>query len=150
MRHEIINYIMSRFQESFEFGYEITQVSCDLTVQDGVILLNIKDQHGNLLLQKGLCWIINKIDEAQDKEIVQEYTNQLCDHIIDALGNVSGKLDKKLILNQIITYSAILDEYKPALLTFMKDKLALVQEYSMSYGDVDYEKQKDKREVECL
>jgi|GEM_PF-6792881 len=141
---------MSRFQESFEFGYEITQVSCDLVIQDGVILLNIKDQHGNLLLQKGLCWIINKIDETQDKEVIHEYTSQLYDHIIQVLGKFGSTVDSKLMMDQIIIYSTILDEYKPTLLAFMKDKLARVQEYSMSYGEVAYDKQKDKREVECL
>ncbi len=135
---EIIAYIVSRFNESFEFGYEIQSVSFELIIEHNQIILYIKDQNGKLLLQKWIVRIINKIDELSDKEVLHEYREQLLDHITSVFGELWSHITKEVLKEQIIEYSTILDEHKAPLLQFMRNKLSHVEEFSMSYEQHTY------------
>jgi GTP-binding protein len=153
--NEIIAYIKTRFVWSMEFGYEITDIRFALTTKNNQLILYIYDQDDNLLLQKGIVWIVNKIDEVMDDEIINEYKNQLIEHIIKTFEERKIKdLKTKDILNvlnkQIMEYSTILDNLKKPLLQFMYEKLQGIEEYIVRFDPVEAKKLESNRSIELI
>ena len=81
--NEILTYIHSRFIGSQEFGFMINDIRFDLEINDNQTILQIYDQDDRLLLQKSIAWIVNKIDEAMDEEILTQYKSQLVEHALE-------------------------------------------------------------------
>lgn len=155
LRTELISYIKNRFVGSFEFGYEITDIQYKLKIVHNQIILYIYDQNDNILLQKWIIWIINKIDEVWDSEVIWEYQKQLQKHIMQSIGS---KLDRtldattmeKVLEEQIIVYSIILDERKKPLLQFITQKLSSIEPFEMHFDPVAASHLENAKSVECV
>ena len=123
------------------------------------IVLNIHDQEGRLLLQKGIVRIINKVDEVMegeivDSEVIAEYKNQLIKHISDSFQNskykIKNSIPEDIISDQIFIYSIIFDLFKKPLLQFMYNKLQMISAYILHFDPVSAENKQQDRSIERL
>jgi GTP-binding protein len=165
LRNEILTYIQTRFIGSQEFGFEIEDVSFEMEIKtnennkDKSIVLNIHDQEGRLLLQKGIIRIMNKVDEVMegevvDSEVINEYKNQLIEHISESFKTSKYKIKTKIptdvIGEQIFTYSIIFDQFRKPLLQFMYNKLQIISAYVLHFDPVSAENKQKDRSLELL
>lgn len=140
LRHEIITYITMRFIHSHEFWSPINELCFELVNHDDHLILMIKDQNGHTFLQKSLVWIINKIDECSDNEVLQEYKHQLIKHIINVFHGLwfTPSHEFETILDkQIIWYSTILDSLKKPFLQRLYHHLSWVPSFSLKVEWID-------------
>jgi GTPase involved in cell partitioning and DNA repair len=154
--NEILTYIHSRFIGSQEFGFMINDIRFDLEIIDNQTILQIYDQDDRLLLQKSIAWIVNKIDEAMDEEILTQYKSQLIDHALEAFNKTWLLKDKKksqhkqALSHQVFEYSTILEQFKKPLLQFMFEKIQGIQPFSVHFDPVEAAKLERKRWIEKI
>ena len=109
---ELIAYIQDRYDDTGEFGISLTHLRVQIIVDTQILLqILVQDPQGQeqILWQKVIHIIVNKIDLVQDQDIIQEYLNQLSDHITHYLQNHSpSKITKNLVQPHIHTVSTML------------------------------------------
>jgi Obg family GTPase CgtA len=88
---ELMMYIQERYNQTPEFGIPITNIKISIVI-DQLIRLHIvidTPQGPQLLLEKIIHIIVNKIDLVTDTEIVTEYQHQLLDYVTAYLQHYS-------------------------------------------------------------
>lgn len=125
---ELIAYIQDRYDDTGEFGISLTHLRVQIIVDTQILLqILVQDPQGQeqILWQKVIHIIVNKIDLVQDQDIIQEYLNQLSDHITHYLQNHSpSKITKNLVQPHIHTVSTMLPGWCDKLKTIRYDIIA--------------------------
>ena len=93
---ELKNYILSKYKDA----------SVNLVQQEKLIIMEVRDEEGEMLFSKAIYWIINKKDTLWDEELIQEYMDGRYNHVIKTLAEHDLKVKGTMLKNLTTVLSA--------------------------------------------